>query len=62
MSQFGFLLTYRIYLGNSVMTIFLVLFDVSMEISPRQFHLGKIGHALSKVSISWVKAIYLGVK
>ena len=44
------------------MTIFLVLFDVSMEISPRQFHLGKIGHALSKVSISWVKAIYLRVK
>ena len=27
-----------------------------MEISPRQFHLGKIGQALSKVSIPRVKS------
>ena len=32
------------------MRYFFVLFDVSMEISPRQFHLGEIGHTLPNVT------------
>ena len=40
------------------MRYFFVLFDVSMEISPRQFHLGEIGHTLPKCYISVGKSHY----
>ena len=44
------------------MRYFFVLFDVSMEISPRQLHLGEIGHTLPKCYISVGKTINLRVK
>ena len=39
-------------MGNSF-----VLFDVSMEISPRQLHLGNVGHT-QKVASPWARASY----
>ena len=43
LSRFGVLLTIRLTSGT-VMGNSFVLFDVSMEISRRQFHFGQIGH------------------
>ena len=43
-------------MGNSF-----VLFDVTMEISPRQFHPGETGHT-QKVASPWATAICSWVK